>query len=315
MRPPRAAARAMAAAAAGWIATGLVSCMSAPAPAQAASVAQQLCNHQPSMSVRQQERLLRLAAIAQAELQRAGAPAALVARSGLDLSAIGQRYSHAGISLAASPNGPWSVRQLYYACDERRPRLFDQGLPGFVSGTEDPDRGFLLIVPLPDAQARDLAAAALDEPRALRVLAGTYSANAHAWSLRYQNCNQWVAELMAVAWGALPDGDDLRARAQAWLRESGYQPTTVQVGSHWRMAAAGFVPWLHFDDHPQDDRYGLRFRISMPEAIEAFVRLRAPAAGRVEICQRGARVVVRRAGAPLGPGCEPAGNDESIVLD
>jgi hypothetical protein len=207
------------------------------------------------------------------------------------------------------------VRQLYYACDERRPRLFDQGLPGFVSGTDDPDRGFLLIVPLPDAQAQALAAAALDEPRALRVLAGTYSANAHAWSLRYQNCNQWVAELMAVAWGALPDGDDLRARAQAWLREANYQPTTVQVGSHVRMAAAGFVPWLHFDDHPEDDRYALRFRISMPDAIEAFVRQRAPAAERIEICQRGTRVVVRRGGAPMGAGCEAGVGDDVIGLD
>jgi hypothetical protein len=75
------------------------------------------------------------------------------------------------------------------------------------------------------------------------------------------------------------------------------------------------VPWLHFDDHPKDDRYALRFRISMPDAIEAFVRQRAPAAVRIEICQRGTRVVVRRDGAPLGAGCEPGPGDELLQLD
>jgi hypothetical protein len=46
-----------------------------------------------------------------------------------------------------------------------------------------------------------LQAAALDTPLALQLLGGSYSANAHAFSTRYQNCNQWVAELLAEAWG------------------------------------------------------------------------------------------------------------------
>ena len=121
------------------------------------------------------------------------------------------------MSLRASSNTPWSVRQLYFACDERRPRLFDQGLAGFVFGTDDPSVGYVSIVWLPRERAAALERAALDNARALRLLAADYSANAYPFSLRYQNCNQWVVELLAPAWGCLDDGEALRTRAQGWL--------------------------------------------------------------------------------------------------
>src|SRR5689334_14990247 len=92
------------------------------------------------------------------------------------------------------PGGPWSVRQLYYACDESRPRIFDQGMSGFALGAEAPVSGHVSLVLLPEAESATLAAAALDNRLALSLLAGRYSANAYAYSTRYQNCNQWVAE-------------------------------------------------------------------------------------------------------------------------
>ncbi|HUP06958.1 MAG TPA: DUF2145 domain-containing protein, partial [Caldimonas sp.] len=85
-------------------------------------------------SARQQDRLLRFAAVVRAELEASDGASAIVARSGLDLDRFGQRYSHAGVSLRTSGNGAWSVRQLYFACDERVPRLYDQGMAGFVAG-------------------------------------------------------------------------------------------------------------------------------------------------------------------------------------
>lgn len=289
-------------------------CLAGPG-AHAESAALQFCDRQATMSARQQDRLLRWAALAKAELERAGEHAVLVARSGLDLARIGHRYSHAGVALQANPLGAWAVRQLYYACDERRPRLFDQGLAGFLFGTDNPDEGYVLLLPVPREPAAELATVALDRPRALRLLAATYSANAHAFSVRYQNCNQWVAELMAAAWGGLEDGDDLRERAQQWLAAQHYEPSRIEVGSHWRMAAAGFVPWLRFDDHPQDDRFALQFRISMPASLEGFARERFGGHERVELCHRQGRVVIRRGGPPIAGGCEPAPGDETIELD
>jgi hypothetical protein len=284
--------------------------------AQAASTALRYCDRATTLSAAQQDALLRLAAVVRDELDASGARVALLARSGHDLARFGQHYSHAGIGLRADSGAPWAVRQLYYACDERRARLYDQGLAGFVFGADAAATSRVTIVLLPDAEAASLERAARDNALALQLVTGTYSANAHAWSLRYQNCNQWVAELLAVAWGGLAAGADLRERAQRWLASKHYLPTTIDVGSHALMLAATFVPWLHHDDHPADDLHALRQRISMPASIEAFVRTRiAPAARRIELCRAAGRVVVREGWEPIAAGCVPAANDRVVALD
>lgn len=284
-------------------------------PAHAASDSLRYCDGAAPVSAAQQDRLLRFAAVVRSELESSGQSVALVARSGLNLQRFDLRYSHAGVSLRSSDNTPWSVRQLYYACDERRPRLFDQGLAGFVFGTDDPGTGYVSIVLLPGEAAAALEAAALDKSRALRLLAATYSANAYPYSLRYQNCNQWVAELLATAWGGLADAPDLRARAQAWLAEQRYAPPTIDVGSHLLMFAGAFVPWLAYDDHPEDDRFALRFRTSVPSAIEAFVQERLPQAQRIELCHDERQVVVRHGWRALADGCRAEPGDRVVALD
>jgi hypothetical protein len=264
------------------------------------------------LSATQQARLLSFAAIAKQELDASGQTMAIVARSGLNLARFGIRYSHAGLSLAANPNGPWSVRQLYYACDEGQPRLYDQGLAGFLFGTDDPSLGYLSVVLLPAPAAAALERAALDTARALALLGGGYSANAYAFSTRYQNCNQWLIELLAGAWGAEDGGRDA---AQRWLAERGYAPQPVEVNSRALMFAAGFVPWLRTDDHPSDDLQAMRFRTSLPASIEAFVRERVPGAARIELCHDGEQVVIRRGWTPIADGCVPAAGDRVIALD
>lgn len=251
----------------------------------------------------------------QRELDAAAGAAVLIARSGLDLSRIGQRYSHAAIGVQDHPHGRWSVRQLYYACDEGRPRLFDQGLGGFLSGTEDPAIGYLSIVVLPEAEAKALARAALDKPTALALLGGSYSANAHPFRREHQNCNQWVIELLAAAWGGVDGTADARAQAQRWLAAQGYAPAPVQIDSHVLMFAAGFMPWIRFDDHPRDDVNALRFHVSLPATIEAFVQARLPNSRRIEVCHDARQVVVRRGGAAIAAGCVAAAGDEVIAFD
>jgi len=232
----------------------------------------------------------------------------------VDLSRFGLRYSHAGVSLKASGNAPWSVRQLYYACDEQRPRLYDQGLSGFLFGTDDPMVGYVSVVLLHGTEAAALEHTALDSARALRLLAATYSANAYPFSVSYQNCNQWVAELLASAWGALDDTPDLRERAQHWLARRGYEPTAVTV-SQWLLFAEPFVPLIHLDDHPQEDLHARRVRTSLPASIEAFVHERLPGATRIEMCHDGGKAVIRRGWEPLAQGCRPQAGDRVIDLD
>jgi hypothetical protein len=70
----------------------------------------QFCGRASPLTARQQDRLLRVAAILKDELEASGASVALVARSGLDLQRFRVRYSHAGVSLKSSANAHWSVR-------------------------------------------------------------------------------------------------------------------------------------------------------------------------------------------------------------
>ena len=158
---------------------------------------------------------------------------ALVARSGLDLGRFGMRYSHAGLSLKASDNTPWSVRQLYYACDERKPRVFDQGMPAFLLGLDDPSGGYISVVLLPGRRAAPWSTRRWTSAGPCSCWAPPTAPTRTPSASRYQNCNQWVAELLATAWGGL-DGaaaDRRPARqAQRWLKERGYEPSTFDVG-------------------------------------------------------------------------------------
>jgi hypothetical protein len=269
-----------------------------------------------SLSARQQDRLFRFAAVVRAELEATDGASAIVARSGLDLDRFGQRYSHAGVSLRTSENGPWSVRQLYFACDERVPRLYDQGVAGFVAGTEDMVPGYVSIVLLPPGSARALAQRALDNASSLGLLGATYSANAYAFSERYQNCNQWVAELLALAWGDLDAAEpDARRAAQRWLHDVGYAPTLFDASSLLLTIVGPFVSWVHVDDHPDADRTARRYRVSMPASIEAFVRAQLPDAQRIEVCHADDRIVVHRGWEPVAEGCIAGDGDQVIVLD
>ncbi len=285
---------------------------SLPTPA---SLSARFCDPPKVQDAAQQDRLLRFAALVRSRLDAAGAEAALISRTGIDLDRFDIRFSHSGVAVREGGGVPWSVRQLYYACDERRPHLYEQGIGGFLMNTDEPRVGHVSVVLLPREAAIAVRQAALDDRRALRLLASRYSANAHPFSVRYQNCNQWVVELLAAAWGRLPDGEDLRAQAQAWLAAADYRPSEVVVDSHWVKFAAPFMPLVHLDDHPPEARYGMAFLISMPAAIEAFVRERLPEVRRMELCHDERQVVVRNGWRPIPDGCRPEPGDEVVLLD
>ena len=274
------------------------------------------CDPPAALSADQKDKLFRFGGIVKTELEQSGQDLALIARSGLDLSRFGMRYSHSGFSLKASEDTPWSVRQLYYACDERKPKIFDQGITGFLLGSNDPALGYVSIVFLPPTQAAEVEHAALDKRRALQLLGASYSANAYPFGQRYQNCNQWVVELLAAAWGAELDGaDNPRELAQRWLKDQGYAPSRFEVGSRVLMWAGGFVPWLHSDDHPSEDIEQQIYRVSMPASIEAFVQATVPGATRVELCHTDRYVVVRHGWQPIAEGCKPEAQDAVIAFD
>ena len=268
------------------------------------------CDPRRDVTAAQQDRLLRFTAVIRQVLAESGSPAALIARSGTDLSRFGLRYSHAAVALADGLDMPWAVRQLYYACAEGQPRLFDQGLAGFISGSDDVDIGYVSVLLLPPEAAAPLAAAALDKPVALGLLNARYSANAYPFSTQYQNCNQWVAELLAAA----SAGPRTREDAQAWLRREGYAPVPVQAPG-WLLLAGHAMPWLHFDDQPPEQLRMGAVQTSLPDSLEAFAQRRWPAARRIEFCHGPQGVVQREGGAPLTAGCLPQAGDHVVALN
>lgn len=285
-------------------------------PAQAAVA--RYCEPPQELSVVQKDRLLQFGAILKQELADSGRDMALIARSGLDLSRFGMRYSHAGVSLKASPDTAWAVRQLYFACDEYKPLLYDQGIAAFVLGSNEPAIGYVSVVLLPAEQDEELGRAALDNQRALQLLGQNYSANAYPFSARYQNCNQWVLELLATAWGHLDtdaEGAVVRVRAQSWLQDQGYAPAVFDVGFRPLLWLGAFIPWVHADDHPDSDTAQALYRVSMPAAIEAFVQRTVPGATRIELCHTQQHVVIRRGWDPIADGCVPGPQDTVIALD
>jgi hypothetical protein len=282
------------------------------------------CDSPAKMSAAQQDKLLRVAGILKDELEKSGTRAALIARSGLNLRWFGMRYSHAGLSLAGSTDAPWSVRQLYFSCEDQAPRLFDQGLPAFLLGTENPDLGYISLVTMPADATVTLEAAALDNRTALSLLGATYSANAYAYTLKYQNCNQWLAELLGLAWGGAPSdatnpaadpATAPRAVAQGWLKAQGYSGSLFSVGIRPLLWLTSLSPWLNRDDHPEEDLAQAHFVVSMPESIETFVRGRVPSAERLELCHTDRHVLLRRGWVPLADGCVPEDGDTVIPLD
>ncbi|MBT0569304.1 DUF2145 domain-containing protein [Curvibacter sp. CHRR-16] len=257
---------------------------------------------------------LQFSELVRKQLEQSGSPVALISFAGLDLQFFDIRYSHMGIALRNSPQSPWSVRQLYFDCDEKKGRLFDQGLAGFLTGKSTGDTLFVSVVFLPSTAATVLEKAALDNKLALSLLNPHYSANAYPYSTLYQNCNQWVAEMLAAAWSGMSASDDARAQAQRWLQSRAYSPSMVPVHTVPLMWISGHLPWLHRNDHPEADQRRLLYQISMPASVETFVHAMIPSSERLEICIKGKQVVLHKGWKPLEGRCQAGEGDQTLSL-
>lgn len=272
------------------------------------------CDNKVSLNADQKNRLLLFANTIKEVLNESGNQMALMSRSGIDLDRFNIRYSHSGISLKNSQNTPWSVRQLYYGCDEGRPSIYDQGLAGFVMDQSSTDVPYISLVFLPSYMEGGVQTSALDNKTALSLLGGDYSANAYAYSTKYQNCNQWLIEMLAHVWGALPAEINGRQSAQAWLKEQQYQPSDINVKYRFYIWASYFVPLIHTDDHPADNISNKDFMVSMPASIEGFVHTMVPGARRVELCLKDNTVIIHQGWELMKDNCVAGEGDKTVTL-
>jgi hypothetical protein len=219
---------------------------------------------------------LRLAAQVRDQLDRTDARVALVGRVGSDLSRHGLRYSHAGLVQRDHPAGRWVVLHALNTCGTPASALFEEGLGNFFF--DDP---FLyeaiVVVPSSPVQQRLLDGLASGLPPVLHT--PSYSMIAHPYSVRYQNSNQWLLELLAAS--LAPAGEvGNREEAQRWLHRVGYVPSEVFIGPVQRAGARMFAVNVRFDDHSSDERASGRYRVVSVQSILRFLALRDSTATR-----------------------------------
>ncbi len=68
------------------------------------------------------------------------------------------------------------------------------------------------------------------------------------------------------------------------------------------------------DDHPEEDIFAMKLKISLPSTLESFIQKRLPGSERVEFCYDSKRGVVHRGWTPIAEGCVPADGDRVVPL-
>ena len=217
------------------------------------------------------EQGLQLALQSAKTLDASGAKVVLLARAGQDLSKYGLHWSHLGFAYLETPAaespgsiGVWRVLHKLNACGSDQGGLFLQGLGEFF--LDRPYQYRAAFAPLRE----DLQAALLpllqSNAAVTRLQQTRYNMVAYAWGLRYQQSNQWAAEVLASvaapasstasAAPAAPAAQQPldRAQAQAWLQAQGFQPTVLQLPTLTRLGARISRANIAFDDHPLSQR-------------------------------------------------------------
>ena len=151
-------------------------------------------------------------------------------------------------------------------CGTAVSNLYEQGLGQFFM-----DSPFLLeayvAVPQPEVQQR--LRAILVRPQVTRLHEAQYNMLAYPWATRYQQSNQWVNEMLAMA---LEPQITTREQAQAWLKFKGYVPDTLNLGPMTRLGGRMFKANIAFDDHPNALRFSDRIETTTADSLLAFLQ-------------------------------------------
>ncbi|HVS13241.1 MAG TPA: DUF2145 domain-containing protein [Thermoanaerobaculia bacterium] len=165
-------------------------------------------------------------------LEATGAEVAIVGRIGTDQSERGIRYTHAGLSWRDHPAGRWHFVHMLNHCGSGDSDLFDDGPVNFF--LERPFRYDAWVI-VPSTELQGALAALLRAGVDEQIHEPDYSAIAHPFRARFQNSNQWLLELIALA--LEPEGPRTRAFAQQVLRARGFEPERVRLGFFERVGA------------------------------------------------------------------------------
>jgi len=216
-------------------------------------------------------------------LDREHAQVAVVARVGRDLSRYGLRYSHVAFAWRGHPRGDWTMVEALNQCGTATSALYDDGLANFFL---DDMFAYQAKIVIPSTEVQKKIADVLVAGHGGRFHEPRYNLVAYPFATRYQNSNQWLLETLA---GALAEGQiGNRGEAQAWLRASGFRPSTLHLPALERLGARVFRVNVAFDDQPIDRRIAGTIDVVSAESVLDFVlRVDPGATARVIEVDRG----------------------------
>jgi hypothetical protein len=256
-----------------WLRGGLAA-LALTVVAGAPAFAGRPCSEPQSLKPETLQRALGLATKTWQALNASGAKVVLLARAGQDLSSYGLRYSHLGFAYQQpQEQGPpvWRVLHKLNECGSAESSIYRQGLGEFFMDDLWKYEAAWLV-PAPVVQQR-LLAVLQDEPRALQMHHKPYSMVAYPWAQTYQQSNQWAIETLAMAMGAegkAPAVND-RVQAQAWLRQQGYEPSTLTISALKRLGARMTRANVSFDDHPNAKRFSDHIETVTVDSVFAWM--------------------------------------------
>ena len=209
-------------------------------------------------------RAMQLAERTATRLTQSGASVVVIARAGQNLSEYGLRYSHLGFAYREGEGNAtvWRVVHKLNQCGSARASIYRQGLGEFfLDDLWEYEAAVVVLAPQAQAHLRTLLA---DNVAVARLDTPAYSLVAYPWSDRYQQSNQWAIETLALA---EDPAAATRARAQAWLRLHGYEPTTLHLSAFKRLGARVVSANVAFDDHPNEKRFSDRIETVTVDSV------------------------------------------------
>lgn len=251
-----------------WPATLVLSALCLCGPAWAG----QDCGERAAPTAQALARGLALGERVRERLEASGASVALVARVGLNLSEFGQRYTHMGVAVRDHVRRRWLALHLFNPCGKAESEISVQPLEQFF------EVDLFEVEALAVTPSYALQAALRDvfmNPATTRALhKPAYNMIAHPFNTRFQNSNQWILEMTAMALdrGAVKD----RASAQSWLMSAGFEPGAIRIPNLRRAGARLFSPHVSFSDHTQEEYEKQAYLVITVDSIVRFLAARDP---------------------------------------
>ena len=222
---------------------------------------------------------LELGARVREQAEQSGASVVLVGRIGLNLSEFGQRFTHMGVAVRDQVRKRWLVMHLFNPCGKAESEILVQPLEKFY---EVDLFEYEALVITPSFSRQTLLRNAFMNPLTTRVLHNpAYNLIAHPFNIRFQNSNQWITEMIALALAGSVGGERVvkdRAGAQAWLQSQGFEPGSIRIPNLRRTGARLFSPHVSFSDHTQDEYEKQQYLVVTVDAIARFVAAQDPQA-------------------------------------